>query len=419
MIAVEDAQRAVLESAGPLPPGPARLADALGHVLAEDVASDIDMPPYDKALMDGYAVRSQDFPGGAGEAAVAGEIFAGQPPWPADRALVAGQAARIMTGAPIPPGTDAVVMVERTRQGSKVGGPSSAVRIDDPRLKPGQNVMGRGTEMQCGQVVLRTGTWIRPAEIGVLATVGRATVSVHPRPRVAIVSTGNEVVEAHESPGPGQIRNSNGPTLAALVTRAGGTPDYLGIARDTNDDLRRLVATGLRADMLLLSGGVSAGDLDLVPGVLRELGVREVFHKVNVKPGKPVWFGIAPFRNQQSTISNSPTLVFGLPGNPVSVMVCFELFVRPAIRRMLGLSESVPPLVSAALTEERSYRSDRPTYWPAWLDTRDAGFRVRPLPWQGSPDLRAITEANSFVLFPPGEHALRAGDCVQVLSARE
>ncbi len=440
MLSVEDAQNSVLGEVMPLAPGVVPFQVALQQVLAEDVASDLDMPPYDKALMDGFAVRTADLPGGRGELAVVGEIVAGQTPWSSDRSLVAEQAVRIMTGAAIPPGADAVVMIERTEQLSAVSGQSSVVRIDDPRVVSSQNIMRRGAEMTRGQVVLRAGTRLRPSEIGVLAAVGRASVLVYPRPRVAIISTGNEIVEAHETPGPGQIRNSNGATLTALVARAGGAPEYLGIARDTNDDLRRLVRRGLESDILLLSGGVSAGDLDLVPAVLRELSVREVFHKVNLKPGKPVWFGTAEGRgsrvegqephpdrrdgvSEPSTLnpqlSSLNSLIFGLPGNPVSVFVCFELFVRPAIRQLMGVTPAVPQLVTAVLAANKDYRSDRPTYWPAWLEHGDAGYRIRPVAWQGSPDLRAMTDANAFLFFPPGDHHLRAGDRVQALRMDE
>jgi molybdopterin molybdotransferase len=287
--------------------------------------------------------------------------------------------------------------------------------------------MRRGAEMTRGQIVLGARTQLRPAEIGVLAAVGRACVPVFPRPRVAVISTGNEIVEADQTPGPGQIRNSNGPTLAALVAAAGGEPRYLGIARDTRYDLRRLARAGLDDDIVILSGGVSAGDLDLVPGVLRELGVREVFHKVDLKPGKPVWFGVVESReprvkssevsdNTDRAESQLSTLVFGLPGNPVSVIVCFELFVRPAIRQILGLAPAVSPLVTATLGEDKNYRSGRPTYWPARLEFGDGGCTVRPVAWLGSPDLRATTEANAFIFFPPGDHKLRAGDSVRVLA---
>jgi molybdopterin molybdotransferase len=245
---------------------------------------------------------------------------------------------------------------------------------------------------------------LRPQEFGVLATVGRTSASVHPRPRVSVLSTGDEVVEAGQRPGPGQIRNGNGPMLCAQVTRAGGVPHYLGIARDRLEDLRPRVAEGLALDVLVLSGGVSAGKLDLVPGVLQEVGVQPHFHKVEMKPGKPVFFGTC-----------GDALVFGLPGNPVSALVCFELFARPALRRLAGHAEPGPLLARAALAEDFAYRTDRPTYHPAVLSADEGGWRVRAVPWYGSPDLRGLTGANAFVVFPVGDHRHRAGQVFDVL----
>jgi molybdopterin molybdotransferase len=304
-----------------------------------------------------------------------------------------------MTGAPLPAGADAVVMVERTRpvEGGRV-------EVDDRPPQAGQNIMPRGREMRKGEVVLGTGVVLRPQEIGLLATVGRASVRVHPAARVAVLSTGDEVVEADQAPGPGQIRNGNGPMLCAQVARAGGQPRYLGIARDRLESLQPLTAEGLQADVLVLSGGVSAGVADLVPGVLRDAGVEAHFHKVEMKPGKPVFFG-----------TTGRALVFGLPGNPVSALVCFELFVRPALRRLAGHKDPGPFWVSARLADDFPYRTDRPTYHPAWLEDGAEGWRVRAVPWFGSPDLRGLTRANAFVLFPPGDHHNRAGETFEVL----
>jgi molybdopterin molybdotransferase len=401
LLSVAEAQEIVRRNCRPLAPETVPLTSAaLGLVLAEDVGSDIDMPPYDKALMDGYAVRAADLTSGQADLAVLEELTAGRI---STRPVGLGQATRIMTGAPIPSGADAVVIVERTRllDGGRV-------RIDDRPPKPGQNVLPRGTEMRRGETVMAAGTLLRPQEFGVLATVGRTAVKAYPAPVVALMTTGDEVVEANQQPGPGQIRNGNGPMLAAQIVRAGGLPRYVGIAPDRVEPLRRLIAEGLRSPMLVLSGGVSAGLADLVPGVLRDLGVEPHFHKVAMKPGKPIFFG-----------TREATLVFGLPGNPVSSFACFELFVRQAVRRLRGHADAGPTWVHATLAENFTYATDRPTYHPAWLDSGDNGWRVRIVPWFGSADLRGLTRANALVLLEPAKQQHNAGDSRPVLKIEE
>jgi molybdopterin molybdotransferase len=397
MLAVAAAQELILRYARPLPAQLAPLSEAaLGLVLAEDVTSDLDMPPYDKALMDGYAVRTSDLPAGKGVLSIVEEIVAGQVP---QNALKAGQASRIMTGAPIPAGADAVVQVERTKLVD-----DNRVAIDDRTPKAGQNVLYQGREIRHGETVVASGSVLRPQEIGLLATVGRSSAAMIPRPRVAILPTGDELVEPATTPGSGHIRNSNGPMLVAQTGRAGGVPHYLGIARDNLESLRFHVREGLQGDVLVLSGGVSAGKLDLVPEVLREAGVVVHFHKVEMKPGKPVLFG-----------TRDNALVFGLPGNPVSSLVGFELFVRPALRRLRGFADAGPRFVDAVLLEDYAYKCDRPTYHPARLERTAQGYRVRIVPWFGSPDLRGLLQANAVVVLPIGDLLHRAGTVYPVL----
>jgi molybdopterin molybdotransferase len=402
MLSVTEAQAVILQATHALPAETIALVPAaLGLVLAEDVASDLDSPPHDKALMDGYAVRSADLPEGRGELDVIEEVTAGVTP---QRAVGPGQATRIMTGAPVPAGADAVVPVERTR----LPKPDRVV-IEDRPPHPEQNILRRGREMKRGEVILAAGALLRPQEFGVLGTVGRTSIRVVPPPRVAILPTGDEIVEVSEIPGPGQIRNGNGPMLEAQSYRAGGMPLFLGIARDRIEHLRPLIRQGLEADVLVLSGGVSAGKLDLVPGVLKEMGVEARFHKIEMKPGKPLFFGV------RSGPGGRQTLVFGLPGNPVSSFACFELFVRPALRALRGLRDPGPHVVQAELSEDFPYRTDRPTYHPAALEMAERGWRARIVPWFGSADLLGLTKANALAVLPAGDHQHRAGQLLPVV----
>jgi molybdopterin molybdotransferase len=393
MLEVAAALEIVLGRAAPLPSEVVPLPRAAGRVLAEPVASDIDSPPYTKALMDGYAIRSADTGSGT-TLTVIEEVAAGRMP---TRVVGPGEATRIMTGAPIPDGADAVIPHEETETTGRTVRLSRAV-------KAGESILPRGREMRAGEVVVPAGTRLKPQAIGLLAAVGRTSVSVHRAPRLAILATGDELVEAADRPGPGQIRNSNGPMLSALASRAGAVVEYLGIAPDERDGLRRLVARGLdSADAFVLAGGVSAGKFDLVPEVLKELGVTAHFHKIRLKPGKPLLFG-----------SRESTLVFGLPGNPVSSFVGFELFVRPALRKMMGDAIPGPTFVPVPLAVPFAAKNDRPTYAPARLETTNA-FRVRPGNWFGSADLRGLLTADALVSIPAGSVELAAGELLPTL----
>lgn len=420
MLSVAEARRLVIQhsrckSAARLP-----VADSLGLVLAEEVTSDIDSPPFDKAMVDGYAVRSADLIDGRGELEVVEEIMAGAI---AQKRGGPGQSWRIMTGAPIPPGADAVVMHEHTQfLGPAIGseprassaGPAfgrlGRVRIEEERFRPQLNIMRQGTAMRRGDVLLSAGHRIRPIEIGLLAEVGRTVISVIDRPSVAVLSTGNELIPPDRTPAAGQIRNSNGPMLAAATRAAGARPVELGICRDDPDALRAAIAEGLRSDVLIISGGVSAGALDLVPGLLKEVGVEEIFHHVQLRPGKPLWFGVrAP-----------TTLVFGLPGNPVSGLVCFELFVRPALARLAGLEvREELATISARLESAFATRGDRPTFQPSVVTATRDGATVAPLAWSGSADLRTLARANALAVFPSGARDYSPEDTIEVLPLAE
>jgi molybdopterin molybdotransferase len=385
MLDVADALAEILRRTRPLAPVTAPLGPALlDQVLAAHIAADRDSPPFAKSLRDGYAVRAADCTKPAAELHVIEEIAAGAVP---QKAVAAGECARIFTGAPIPDGADAVVMQEDTAAAD------GRVRITDPAVRAGQYVFPRATEMRAGDVVAPAGTVLTPAAVGVLAAVGRAEVRVVPRPRVSVLATGDELVGVAAQPGPGQIRNSNGSMLAAQAARAGAVVADRGIVRDDAAAMRSRIAAAIaESDVVLLAGGVSAGKFDLVPGVLQELGVEAHFHQVRMKPGKPLLFG-----------TRGDALVFGLPGNPVSAFVCFELFVRPALRALAGDPDPGPKTARVPLAEPLAESNDRPTYRPAKLEAADAGWVVRPLPWAGAPDLRGLLPADALLALPAGD----------------
>jgi molybdopterin molybdotransferase len=400
MLEIDEALRFVLEHAQALEPSPVALEHALGLILAEPITSDIDSPPHDKSIVDGYALLAADVADPDVQLKVVEEITAGQVP---TERVVAGTTSRIMTGAPLPEGADAVVMVEKTELVS-----ADRVRILQGGVMRGQNIMRRAASLAKGQMVLRAGVTLRAVELGLLAEVGHSQVLVTPRPRVAVLATGNELVPCEQTPAAGQIRNSNGAMLEGLVTQAGGEAVDLGIGRDSAEDLRRLCEQGLQCDVLIISGGVSAGVLDLVPSVLESLGVEQVFHKINLKPGKPLWFGVKKALGKN-------TLVFGLPGNPVSSLVCFELFVRPAIAKLLGKQAGGLERATARLAVEYYQRGGRVTLFPASLRHEGADLIATPLNWRGSGDLRTLTEAQGLIHFSGGERHFAAGEEVSVL----
>lgn len=408
MLQVDEARRLVLEQATPLPPEAVNLSGTLGRVLAQEVYCNLDSPPYDKSIVDGYALRMADLADGAGELEILEEITAGAVP---SRAVVPGTATRLMTGAPVPDGADAVVMIERTSVQGSGAASLGRVRISAAGVsRQRTNILRKGAAMRQGERVLDPGATLGPANIGLLSELGLTTVQAIARPRVAILSTGDELIPADSQPGPGQIRNSNGPMLAAYVRQCGCQAVELGIARDQPDDLRKRIEAGLMHNVLILSGGVSAGVHDLAPKVLAEAGVRQVFHKIRMKPGKPLWFGVCENRAP-------PRLVFGLPGNPVSSFVCFELFAKPALLRLQGHAGAGPRPLRAMLTAPFSHRGDRPTYHPSRLSPADDGlaWRAEPLRWAGSADLRGLAAANGLLLFPAGDHDYAAGDALEAL----
>jgi molybdopterin molybdotransferase len=399
MLTVSQAFDRLLASVSPLEAVSLPLGEVLGLTLAHDVAATGDSPPFDKSLMDGFAVRAVDVVSNSALLDVVEVVTAGRVP---AKSVGPGEAIQIMTGAPLPEGADLVVKVEETQSDA------GRVRISTKAVAPGSNILRRGTSVRAGDVVLKAGMRLNGSRIGSLAELGRAVVSVHRRPTVAVLATGDELVPVDQQPGPGQIRNSNEAMLVAQIQASGAIAVPLGIARDNRDDLRAKIERGLQCDVLVLSGGVSAGTLDLVPSELADAGVREVFHKVEMKPGKPVWFGVRE-------AGAARCCVFGLPGNPVSSLVCCELFVRTAIRRLMGESSALPRSVPARLEHEFSARADRPTYHPARLTWSADGPLVTLVPWHGSSDLCGTVAANAMAFLSGEARQYRAGELLGVI----
>lgn len=363
--------------------------DSVGRVLAEDITADRDYPPFARSARDGYAVRAADL---LGKLRVIGEVRAGEV---FGGTVGPGEAVEIMTGAPLPSGTDAVVMIEHTeRHGDLIH--------TDRWYKAGDNFNPQGLEARSGAVVVMAGKRLGFAEIAMLATVGRQCVSVYRQPRVAILPTGDEIVDVGEQPREFQIRNSNAWSIAVQVRRAGGMAALLPIARDNYESTRGLIERGLGADLLLLSGGVSAGKYDIVERVLADLGARFFFDRVLIQPGQPVVFG-----------SVGEKFFFGLPGNPASTMVTFELFARAALDRLSGCVESSLPLLRAKLARDFRHASGLTRFLPARLSAD--GSTVTPEPWRGSADVPALARANAFLVADADRESWAAGDDIRVM----
>jgi molybdopterin molybdotransferase len=403
-LSVSEAHEAVLAVAPVLASETVATRDALGRVLAEPVASDRTLPPADCSAMDGYAVRRADLGGASASNAialrVAFEVAAGGS---AERSLRPGEAARIFTGAPVPGGADAVVRQEDTQAGDDL------VRfLVEPELR--EHVRSAGEDLRSGDRVLEPGGVLRAAQLGLLASLGRSVVAVHQRPRVAILSGGDELVEPDADPSGGRIVSSNSYTLAAQCRELGAEPLYLGIARDDADDIERHLRAGLRADCIVSSAGVSVGEHDHVRPVLEKLGCQLDFWGVNMKPGYPLAFG--GFGDDPA---DRRPLVFGLPGNPVSASVTFELFVRPALRKMMGHRVLFRPTLRARLDAPLSKKAGRLHFVRVRLARDEDGELVASSTGnQSSGVLTSLTAAQGLLVFPAEETRLEAGQSVAV-----
>ena len=397
LISVADARTRVLACVEPLPPERVDLDDVLGRVLAEDVHSEGDLPAFDASAMDGYATQA----GPAAELDVVGEARAGQP---ATGAVGPGEAVRVSTGAAIPEGADAVVPIERVEVAAGDGRGEAGGRIRVPDRAPGDHIRGAGEDVPAGDLVLRAGRRIGPAELAMLAAVGRGEAACRAVPRVAIVATGDELVDPGAPLGPGQVRDSNGPALAALAVRAGARVVRRARAADERAATMDALAEALdTADVVCVSGGVSVGEHDHVKAALASLGVERRFWGVSLKPGKPTWFGTL-----------GPRLVFGLPGNPVSAAVTFRLFLGPALARLAGARDVLGRRVPAVLDEPVARHGTCEQAVRVSTEAGADGLRARPTGPQGSHILSSLLDADALLLVAPGEGELPAGERVEL-----
>jgi molybdopterin molybdotransferase len=412
-VSFEDAARIVAEHAAALRPSGKELVDLLdaaGSVLAEPVEADRNFPPFSRATRDGYAVRTADVPGFL---KIAGEIRAGQPLADIPAELQAGQAFEIMTGAPVPAGADAVVMIEyTTREGDGV--------VVQQGVRERENIVPAGAEAHRGAKLLLPGAAIDPAAIALSASAGRTRLLVYSRPRVGVLATGDEVVDIDVPPQAHQIRNSNSYSLAAQVRAAGGDPTLLPIAPDKTARLRELIVEGLEADLLLLSGGVSMGKYDLVGKVLGELGAEFFIAGAKIQPGKPIVFGRVPKPGNPAAPragnDHPHTYFFGLPGNPVSTMVTFALFVRPVLCALAGRSPVPRVFLRARLKAEIRTKMGLTRFLPATLSGNHHDPEVMLASWQGSGDIAALGRNHCFVVIPPDRETIPAGEWVGVMT---
>jgi molybdopterin molybdotransferase len=393
-LSVAAAQQCVLEAVAAFGAEQVKLEQSLGRVLAEEVRANRDQPPYDISAMDGYALRSADLAAVPAILQIIEDIKAGDMP---TKVLAPGQCARIMTGAPMPQGADAVIRVEDTE-----AKPDNRVQIN-LAAKPGNDIRRLGENMRNGEVVLSPGTEITPGVIGVLATVKRAQVQAYRRPRVAILSTGNELEALDEPVDPNKIPNSNSYALMAQAQALGLEPVLLGIARDDPVELEQYLRRGLEYDVLLVSGGTSVGVHDYVRPTIEALGAQMLFWRVAMKPGHPVAFGKV-----------GEKIIFGLPGNPVSSMVCFEQFVVPALRRMMGHARTHRRTVAARLTHNVKHQPGRTEFIRVMLAQEEGGYAATSTGAQGSGMLLSMARADGLAVLPAECNGLAAGSLVAV-----
>lgn len=407
VLSFEDARRVVEEQAALLQPGKTEVVDLLaaaGRVLAEPVLADRDVPPFPRSTRDGYAVRSADLATLPATLDVIGEIKAGEKSERVLAGIGVGQAVSIMTGAPVPAGSDAVIMVEYTTAKAK------SVEIARS-ISAGENVVPRGAEARQGSTLVDRGVRMKDASIALAASAGKSQLPVYKRPRVAVLTTGDEIVGLTTVPGPTQIRNSNSYSLATQIRDAGGIPILLPIAPDEPQRLRNWIEEGLKSDLLLMTGGVSMGRYDLVEQVLTEMNAEFFFTGAKIQPGRPVVFGKCANPDRE----NSSTYFFGLPGNPVSTMVTFELFARPLLDALAGMSSSKLTFVHVKLKSEIQVKPGLKRFLPAIISGEFENSQVELVPWQGSGDIAATARSNCYIVIPADRDRIPSGEFVPIL----
>ncbi len=399
MLTLDQALVEILRQAEPLPPQQINLAQSLGRVLRQDLTTDRPLPPFDRVTMDGFAVRSADFALSSPSLKIIGELAAGVE---AKFQLQPGQAIRIMTGAVAPPGADAVIQVEKTQvQGDQVS--FSVGKID-----PGLNIAQKGEDALAGHCFLKSGPFITPALQAFAASIGKGRLWASPDLRLAVLSTGDELVSPEQTPLAWQIRDANGPALQGMAEDLNLQPKFLGICPDKAEALKAKISEGLQGDVLLLSGGVSMGEYDLVPKILKQLGVKEVFHRVWIKPGKPIWYGRGP----------AGTHVVGLPGNPVSAQTGFKLFVEPLILSLLGHQDPLPTYLKLPLLQGVKKKTEREALIPAKIITKAGQSGAEEVKISGSGDFSNLILSDGLLRLPAEATRAEEGDLVPFLAWR-
>jgi molybdopterin molybdotransferase len=397
MLTVEEALNKILSHVEPLGSEKVSILEALGRIITENINAPRDIPPLDNSAMDGYALKSEDIRNASLENRVRLEVIEDLPAgFISKKVIQRGQAIRIMTGAPIPGGADAVIPVEDTERGDGIA------LVFNP-VPPGANIRKAGEDVKKGDRIISAGDLVRPAEVGMMASVGRSFITVFQRPLVAILCTGEELVDVDGALDEGKIISSNSYTLAAQVKDCGAIPVQLGIAKDQKEDIETKLQQGLRADVIISSAGISVGDYDFVKDVLKNLGMEMVFWKVAMQPGRPLAFG---------TIRGKP--VFGLPGNPVSSMVSFEQFVRPSLLKMMGHRQLFRPVIEAILKEEITKKAGMRQFIRASVSLKGNQYIVTTTGEQGSGILKSMVKANGLIVIPEGQEIVRAGEKVKV-----